>query len=141
MSNELANSLNQLMNFGDGFFEDFGEPFFNSDSNKQMSSDVVETKNGYQVTVDVPGVNKEDIDLSYDQDVLSIQAKRNSSLDRKDEKGNVLASERSYGKYVRNYHLPDVNADKISAKVEAGVLTINMPKTEMKETGHKINIG
>ena len=53
----------------------------------------------------------------------------------------MIASERSYGEYVRNYRLPDVSADKISAKAEDGVLTIDLPKAEKKETGHKIEIG
>ncbi|MBN7274686.1 Hsp20 family protein [Ligilactobacillus pobuzihii] len=139
--NELANNLNQLMHIGDGFFEDFGEPFFTMDSSNNMKSDVIKTDDGYQVTVDIPGVDKDDIDLSYDQDVLSIKAKRDSTLDQKDEQDNVIASERSYGEYVRNYRLPDVSADKISAKAEDGVLTIDLPKAEKKETGHKIEIG
>ena len=139
--NELANNLNQLMHIGDGFFEDFGEPFFTMDSSNNMKSDVIKTDGGYQVTVDIPGVDKDDIDLSYDQDVLSIKAKRDSTLDQKDKENNVIASERSYGEYVRNYRLPDVLADKISAKAEDGVLTIDLPKAERKETGHKIEIG
>ncbi|HIZ95951.1 MAG TPA: Hsp20/alpha crystallin family protein [Candidatus Ligilactobacillus excrementavium] len=139
--NELANNLNQLMHIGDGFFEDFGEPFFTMDSSNNMKSDVIKTDDGYQVTVDIPGVDKDNIDLSYDQDVLSIKAKRDSTLDQKDEQDNVIASERSYGEYVRNYRLPDVSADKISAKAEDGVLTIDLPKAEKKETGHKIEIG
>ena len=139
--NELANNLNQLMHIGDGFFEDFGEPFFTMDSSNNMKSDVIKTDDGYQVTVDIPGVDKDNIDLSYDQDVLSIKAKRDSTLDQKDEQNNVIASERSYGEYVRNYRLPDVSADKISAKAEDGVLTIDLPKAEKKETGHKIEIG
>src|SRR5699024_12063654 len=126
--NELANNLNQLMHIGDGFFEDFGEPFFTMDSSNNMKSDVIKTDDGYQVTVDIPGVDKDNIDLSYDQDVLSIKAKRDSTLDQKDEQDNVIASERSYGEYVRNYRLPDVSADKISAKAEDGVLTIDLPK-------------
>ncbi|GEN47783.1 Hsp20/alpha crystallin family protein [Ligilactobacillus pobuzihii] len=139
--NELANNLNQLMHIGDGFFEDFGEPLFTMDSSNNMKSDVIKTDNGYQVTVDIPGVDKDNIDLSYDQDVLSIKAKRDSTLDQKDKENNVIASERSYGEYVRNYRLPDVLADKISAKAEDGVLTIDLPKAERKETGHKIEIG
>lgn len=139
--NELANNLNQLMHIGDGFFEDFGEPLFTMDSSNNMKSDVIKTDDGYQVTVDIPGVDKDNIDLSYDQDVLSIKAKRDSTLDQKDEQDNVIASERSYGEYVRNYRLPDVLADKISAKAEDGVLTIDLPKAERKETGHKIEIG
>lgn len=139
--NELANNLNQLMHIGDGFFEDFGEPLFTMDSSNNMKSDVIKTDDGYQVTVDIPGVDKDNIDLSYDQDVLSIKAKRDSTLDQKDEQDNVIASERSYGEYVRNYRLPDVSADKISAKAEDGVLTIDLPKAEKKETGHKIEIG
>src|SRR5699024_7813425 len=111
------------------------------DSSNNMKSDVIKTDDGYQVTVDIPGVDKDNIDLSYDQDVLSIKAKRDSTLDQKDEQDNVIASERSYGEYVRNYRLPDVSADKISAKAEDGVLTIDLPKAEKKETGHKIEIG
>lgn len=140
MNNELVNNLNQLMNIGDGFFADFGEPFFTMDSSNNLKSDVTTTKDGYQVTVDVPGVAKEDLALSYDQDVLSVKAQRKSELEQKDEKQQVIANERSYGEYVRNYRLPDVDAKQISAKMTDGVLTINLPKTAQKETGHQIEI-
>lgn len=140
MNNELASNLNQLMHIGDGFFENFGEPFFTMDSSNNMKSDVTATKDGYQVTVDVPGVTKENLSLSYDQDILSVKAQRNSDVDQKDENNQVIARERSYGEYVRNYRLPDVDADQINAKMTDGVLTINLPKAEKKETGHRIEI-
>lgn len=139
--NELANSFNQLMHIGDGFFEDFGEPFFTMDSSNNMKSDVTKTEKGYQVTVDLPGVDKKDIDLSYNEGILSIKAKRNANLDQKDEKDNVVVRERSYGEYVRNYRLPDVDAQKISAQAVDGVLTIDLPKSVHEESGHQIKIG
>lgn len=141
MNNELANNLNELMNMGHGFLDDFGDSFLTDDSTKDMKSDITESDKGYQVTVYLPGVDKDNIDLSYHDGNLSIKAKRDSSIDRKDEKGNVLASERSYGQFVRNYYLPNVDADKISAKSDQGVLTIDLAKDAKKETGHKIEIG
>ncbi|MCI5761429.1 MAG: Hsp20/alpha crystallin family protein [Ligilactobacillus agilis] len=143
MANELNNRFNELMKGGDDFFSNLGRSFFNGfdDSFKDMKTDISESDTAYTVAVDLPGVDKKDIDIDFKDNALTISAKRDSFSDESDAKGNLLSSERSYGRFTRQYQFPNVDKDKISAKYEAGVLTVTLPKTaEEISNSHKIEI-
>lgn len=143
MANELNNCFNELMKGGDDFFSNLGRSFFNGfdDSFKEMKTDISESDTAYAVAVDLPGVDKKDIDVDFKDNALTISAKRDSFSDESDAKGNLLSSERSYGRFTRQYQFPNVDKDKISAKYEAGVLTVTLPKTaEEISNSHKIEI-
>ena len=143
MANELNTRFNELMKGGDDFFSNLGRSFFNGfdDSFKEMKTDISESDTAYTVAVDLPGVDKKDIDIDFKDNALTISAKRDSFSDESDAKGNLLSSERSYGRFTRQYQFPNVDKDKISAKYEAGVLTVTLPKTaEEISNSHKIEI-
>ncbi|MGX5378111.1 Hsp20/alpha crystallin family protein [Ligilactobacillus sp. LYQ135] len=142
MSNDLMDRFNKLAN-SDDFFNHFGRSFFNSWNNemKPLKSDIKETDKEFIIKVDMPGVDKKDIAVNFKDDVLTIDAKRESFSDDDDKKGNVIASERDYGTYSRSYRLPKVDSKKISAKYEDGVLTVILPKTKEEiDSNHSIEI-
>ena len=89
--------------------------------------EVKETKEGFVFTADVPGVKEGDFDIRLTQNRLSISGKRESE---KTEKGDQFyTTERSYGSFTRAFTLPEgVQADKISAELKGGVLTLMIPK-------------
>ncbi|EJE97918.1 Hsp20/alpha crystallin family protein [Liquorilactobacillus mali] len=131
MSNELTNRINNWMG-QDDFFSNLGHSFFEGAKsfNQALKTDIKETDDAFDVKVDVPGINKEDISLSYDNGILSISAKRDSFEDESDKDGNIITSERSYGSYSRQYRLPNIIKDQISAKYTDGVLEITLPKSK-----------
>ena len=131
MSNELTNRINNWME-QDDFFSNLGHSFFEGAKslNQSPKTDIKETNDAYNVKVDIPGISKDDISLSYDSGVLSISAKRDSFEDKSDKDGNIITSERSYGSYSRQYRLPNIIKDQISAKYTAGVLEITLPKSK-----------
>ena len=130
MANELNNRLNDLMQRRDDLFNNFGQSLFNFGStNEEMKTDISETDKDYKVVVDLPGVDKQDISVDFKNNQLTISAKRDSFSDESDANGNVISSERSYGRFTRSYRFPNVDQDKISAKYEAGVLKVVLPKT------------
>ena len=130
MANELHNRLNDLMQRRDDLFNNFGQSLFNFGStNEEMKTDISETDKDYKVVVDLPGVDKKDISVDFKNNQLTISAKRDSFSDESDANGNVISSERSYGRFTRSYRFPNVDQDKISAKYEAGVLKVVLPKT------------
>lgn len=89
------------------------------------TTDVNENDKAYFVSVDLPGVKKENINLEVHEGVLKISGERKSSTDREGY------SERRYGKFERALSLPkDVEADKIEAHFENGVLELAIPKKE-----------
>lgn len=130
MANELNNRLNDLMQRRNDLFNNFGQSLFNFGStNEEMKTDISETDKDYKVVVDLPGVDKKDISVDFKNNQLTISAKRDSFSDESDANGNVISSERSYGRFTRSYRFPNVDQDKISAKYEAGVLKVVLPKT------------
>lgn len=120
----------------DNFFNDLMSPIFNNDffdnnvTDKYMRTDIAETAKDYRVKVDMPGFKKDDIHVNYNDNVLSIDAHRDTFDDVSDKSGNILHSERRYGQMSRSYRLPDVDRGNIHAKYEDGVLVLNLPKLQ-----------
>ncbi|WP_131782010.1 Hsp20/alpha crystallin family protein [Legionella gresilensis] len=93
------------------------------------SVDIKEDKNQFVVIADIPGVNKEDIHISLENNLLTIQGERN--FDKTEEKNGYTRVERAQGQFYRRFSLPQTADDaKISAKYKQGVLEIIIPKKE-----------
>ena len=96
------------------------------------AADVLETENAYQVTLDLPGVKPEEINVKLEGDTLTISAER--KLAAKDEKSGYLRFERNHGLFQRLFVLGDeVDGSKPEAKYELGVLTVTLPKREERK--------
>ncbi|MCW9705857.1 Hsp20/alpha crystallin family protein [Fodinibius salsisoli] len=92
-------------------------------------TDMSETDDAYSITVDLPGVPKEDVEVSFQDKRLVISGERKSEEEKKDE--DYIRKERYVGKFVRSFTLPSaVKDDKIKASFKDGVLTVNVPKAE-----------
>lgn len=111
-------------------FEDFDRtadiflrPTYASTVGFTPSCDINETKDHYLVSFDTPGVKKEDIKIEVQGNELVISGERHRE--------NTLRHERAYGKFERTFELPtSINADKIEAQYENGVLSVALPKAE-----------
>lgn len=90
--------------------------------------DATESESAYIVTVDLPGIARENIKIGFDRGVLSVTGTRESAT----EKANgdrYYVRERTYGTFTRSVRFTgDVDSDKIEAKLDHGVLTITVPK-------------
>lgn len=92
--------------------------------------DITETENEYHVVADLPGVKKEDLDVSIHDGVLTINAETKYEKEDREE-GRLLRQERRYGKFVRSMRLgADVDPEKIKAEYKDGVLDLHLPKHE-----------
>jgi len=90
-----------------------------------------ETENAYVIELDVPGVSKEDIDITTEDNVLTISGERKQSQEVKDE--DYYKVESVYGTFSRSFTLPEkVDVDKIHAESKNGVLEVVIPKLEEK---------
>jgi len=95
--------------------------------------DVVKDGDSLVVTASVPGTSKDDIDVSVDEDVLTIKAENSSSSS--DERESYLLRERRTGSYYRAIKLPEtVDYENAESTFKNGVLTIKLPKLESKKT-------
>ena len=91
--------------------------------------DIHEDKDNFIVRAELPGMKREDIDVSLHDGALSISGER--KLEQKYEEAEVYRTERFFGKFQRTVTLPAaVAADKVKAQYKDGVLTITLPKTE-----------
>jgi HSP20 family protein len=103
-------------------------------------SDVVETDDGVEVTVELPGLDEKDIEVSLSDDALSIKGEK--KIERKEEKKGYYLSERSYGSVFRSIPLPPgVDSDKADATFRNGVLTVKLPqRPEAKANVKKVEV-
>ena len=94
--------------------------------------DVAERGDAYLVQTELPGVSPDQVDVSFEQNVLTIRGTKPASFDvANDGELRVFASERVHGNFERSVRLPEfVNADRISANFSNGLLTITVPKAE-----------
>ncbi len=92
-------------------------------------TDIYEDKDKYSFKLDLPGIKKEDVKISFVDGKLSISGERSQESEHKDSKCHRI--ERSFGKYYRSFNLPEhVQSEKINAEFKDGQLTISVPKPE-----------
>lgn len=126
--------------FMDSFFNnDFFSPLNLHGFGKGFKADIKETDNSYLVEADLPGIKKDAISVDYNNNYLTISAKREDSKEEKDE--NFLRRERSYGEFRRSFYVDDIDKNSINASFENGVLKIDLPKSQNdKNNDSKIDI-
>ncbi len=115
------------------FFDLFPSVFdgnFSLLNGSQMNVDISETEENYQVKADLPGFNKEDIRVDFENGLLTIKGQRENKADVKDEEGNFIRRERSSGSMSRSFALQNVDANGVKADFADGVLNIVLPKLE-----------
>jgi HSP20 family protein len=101
--------------------------------------DIIQNEKEIVVKADVPGVKKEDINVTVTEDTITLRGE--VKTDYEEKKDNYFHSERFYGSYSRTLPLPTlVDGDKAVAKFEDGVLTVTIPKATKPEKGHVVNI-
>lgn len=112
--------------------EDFLRPQGGRGMLRAPEADVVETKDAIRVALDAPGLAPEQIDISLENNVLTVSGERRAEWSSED--GGQLTwhlAERRYGKFSRSFVLPrDVDQDGIAARFQDGVLLISIPKSE-----------
>lgn len=140
-------ALSNRGNFFDDFFRDLNPGFFvkplHGDplpSPAQIKVDVKETDQAYTVHAEVPGVAKEDIQVTLDGNVITLRAEIKQE-DRSSQDQKVLRSERYFGEVSRSFQLPvELEAGAASAKYENGVLCLTLPKKRSSGGVQKLKI-
>jgi HSP20 family molecular chaperone IbpA len=129
MRNFLSNRNNTGFDFFDRAFDDFFKPVFYTRS-ENMRTDIKETDKDFELSVDMPGFDKKDIELSLDNGYLTIQASR---AEKEEEKDSFIRRERSFS-CSRSYYVGElVTEEDIKARYVNGTLTLTVPKIEKKE--------
>ncbi len=127
MSWNLQREVNRL-------FDDVFAPRWGRHEEKAWvpTVDVMERDNEFIVSVDIPGVEKKDVKVSLEKNILTIKGERKMERrEEEEEEGTYHCAERCYGTFSRSFTLPrTVDASKINAKYKEGVLVMTLPKAE-----------
>ena len=104
--------------------------------------EIADTKDAFVVTAELPGLEAKDVDLSIDEDVLTISGEKVEEKKEGKEDSQYYLWERRYGSFNRSFTMPSaVDASKVTADFVNGVLTIKLPKSEkVKASAKKIAI-
>jgi len=128
MLSDLFNVQKEMSKMLSNFFTEDDEHFAGL-QNWYPSADIIEGKDNYTVKVELPGVTKDDVKITLQENILTIQGEKKNESEMKEM--NLYRMERTYGSFSRAFRLPSlVKADKIDANYKDGVLTILLPKSE-----------
>ena len=135
MKPQGTRSISNLRNEMDRIFNDL-MPFRWSLEDSEMETgiwapvaDLSETDDSYLIETELPGLNKKDINITYQDKMLTIEGERKK--EKEEETNGYLRSERYFGTFKRSFVLPAaIREDKIKANFKEGVLKITIPKAE-----------
>jgi HSP20 family protein len=100
------------------------------------SADISETDKEYLIRAELPAVKKEDVKVTVDAGIITIEGERKQQKEDKSEKRHLVES--FYGSFTRSFSLPDdVNVDGIRCEGKDGVLTVHLPKSETPKAKQK----
>ena len=126
--------------FNDFFSDPFDDEFFRranpvaNGARRQfplMNTDIKETDKAYELEIDLPGFDKEQIELTLEDGYLNIAAKREDKVDEQDENGKYIHRERYVGACSRKFFVgKQMTEEQIKAAFENGILKITVPKPE-----------
>ena len=113
------------------FFHGFGRPALRENRQESLAGmrvDVHESDNAFEIHADLPGVKKEDIEITLENDVLTVSARKNTESEEK-KKGKVIYRERASGMISRSFSVaPGTTEADIEANFADGVLSLSVPK-------------
>ena len=134
--------FDDLFNFPD--FRDLNHmerKLYGRHADRLMKTDVKEEDNQYEVSVDLPGFAKEDINLELNDGYLTISASKNMNNDKNDKKGHLIRQERYSGSMQRSFYVGDqITEEDVKAAFHHGVLTLTIPKKEQEKLPEKKHI-
>ena len=120
--------------FGDSFFGSHS-PLFGKHARNLMKTDIRETDDakGYRFAAELPGFKKDEISVDMKDGYLTISAQKGLDKDEEDKKGRILRQERYAGACSRSFFVGNIKPEDIKAKYESGILTVLVPKENVKK--------
>ena len=129
----------------DNFFNDPWEhslfngrdPLYGKHAKNMMKTDVRETEESYEVDIDLPGFNKDEISVKLENGYMTVSAAKGLDKEEKDDKGRYIRQERYAGSMTRSFYVGEtLKTEDIKAKYENGILKLSMPKKQPEAVEH-----
>ena len=118
----LFNPFRDMENFEKNFWGDMVATDF--------KTDIKDNGKEYVLEAELPGFKKENIHVDIEDGYMTISAERSNETEKKDDKGNFVRRERSYGSFSRSFDVSSVKTEDVTGEYKDGVLTLTMPKKE-----------
>lgn len=137
----LSHRMNDL--FSDSFFRPLFDMSEAMNANLGFKVDIRENDEAYQLEAELPGLSRDQIDLSVEDDTLTISCDMKHEENEEDKKNHYYYTERRYGHMSRSFNLEGINQENIRADYKDGILYVMLPKAEpaKKPEPRKIAIG
>jgi HSP20 family molecular chaperone IbpA len=137
----IPRKRNEFDLFDDTFHDPFHDPFFDRKESRIMKTDIKEKGNNYIIEVDLPGYEKENIEIEMENGYLKVTAKTSKNIDDSDENEKYIHQERFYGECSRSFYVGDsIKEEDIKASFKNGILKLIFPKEEQKKLEEKKKI-
>jgi HSP20 family protein len=128
-----------VKSFNDIFNDDFFAPM--RSNTHHFHTDIRERDNAYVIESELPGFTKDDIEVNYSHNYLTIKATRNQEENKDENENQVIRRERFFGEFVRRFYVENIEDDKIDANFQNGVLKLEIPKkTKAEPVAKRIEI-
>ncbi|MDD7021578.1 MAG: Hsp20/alpha crystallin family protein [Aeromonadales bacterium] len=143
----MANKMSKVFgnkNYTPTIFDWFARPLADFDIFKgqmapEMKTDIMDKGDHYELKSEIPGVDKKDIKLSFNDGILTVNAVRSENKDEKDKNGYVV-HERSEGSYERQFSFEDADPNGIEASFDNGLLKVEVKKAKEQQKSTQIQI-
>lgn len=127
-------SNNLFDDWMDFSFPEVEKKLYGKQNTNLMQTDIKEKENNYEVSIDLPGFQKDEINAELKDGYLVISAVKNVNNDEKDKDGKYIRRERYTGNMSRSFYVgEEITQNDIHAKFENGILTLDIPKKDKKK--------
>lgn len=133
------NLFDDFMNdFAFPAFQDVDKALYGKHAKNLMKTDVKDTKDGYEVDIDLPGFKKDEIKIQLNNGTLTVSAAKGLDKDEEDKEKKYVRRERYAGAMSRSFYVGDhVTEEDVHPKYENGILSFTIPKKEQKTVEQK----
>lgn len=118
-------------------FSDFENESAGTLATRMPRTNVQETDNAFVLTLEMPGLSREDVEVSYESDTLIVKGEKEEKSEKKEEKGVVRRE--YHTRFERSFNVHGIDPEQVSAKMENGILVVTLPKSR-ERLGRKISV-
>ena len=137
LNRSMTTTLDRMLTLNRALDEAFTSSVNGNESSARLwvpAIDLFEKKDAYVVRAELPGVERSNIEITFEKNILTISGQKAGMLEGREEEIRVFAAERVSGGFSRSLRMPEhIDGEKIGAEYKDGLLTVTIPKAEIAQ--------
>ena len=136
LNRSMTTTLDRMLTLNRALDEAFSNSVNGNESARLWvpAIDLFEKKDAYVVRAELPGVDRSNIEITFEKNILTISGQKAAMLEGREEEIRVFAAERVTGSFSRSLRMPEhIDGDRIEAEYKDGLLTVPVPKAEVAQ--------